>query len=174
MKKQRKGLILCLVAMLAVQLCIGAYAQSNNQNGQVAKNNIVEVLKKENKQFTTLTKAIEAAGLVATLEGQGPYTMFAPTDRAFEQLPKGTLDTLLKPENKDKLTDILTYHVSLDELPSEAVGKLNGKEITMVNDRPAKIEVKDGSVYIDGAKILKTDIKASNGIIHVIDTVLMP
>lgn len=174
MKKQRKGLLLCMVVMLALQLCMCVYAQSNTNNQAAANKDIVEVLKKDNKQFSTIVKALEAAGLVDTLKGEGPFTIFVPTDRAFEQLPRGTVDNLLKPENKAKLTDILTYHVTNGKLPAEEVTKLNGKDLTMLNNKTTKIEVKNGAVYINGAKVLKTDVPASNGVIHVIDTVLMP
>ena len=172
MKKQRKLLVVSMVIILALQLCMSLFAQSNETTGN--SKNIVQILKKDNKQFSTLVKALDVAGLTSTLEGVGPYIVFAPTDRAFEQLPKGALDELLKPANKNKLVDVLTYHVAQGKLPAAEVTKLNGKELTMLNGKPAKIEVKDGAVFIDGAKILKTDIEASNGVIHVIDTVLMP
>ncbi len=173
MKKQRKGLLLCMVVMLALQLCMCVYAQTN-ANNQTTNKDIVGVLKKDNKQFSTLVKALETAGLVDALKGEGPFTLFAPTDRAFEQLPRGAVENLLKPENKAQLTDILTYHVAKGQLPAEEVTQLNGKDLTMLNGKTTKIEVKDGAVYINGAKVLKTDIPASNGVIHVIDTVLMP
>lgn len=172
MRRQHKGLILGMVMMLALQVCMCAYAAPAKD--MQANKNIVEVLKKNDKEFSTLSKALEAAGLTNALEGPGPLTVFAPTNRAFEQLPKGALETLLKPENKAQLTDILTYHVAQGKLPAEEVLKLDGKDLTMLNGKPAKIEVKNGTVYIDGAKVLKTDIQASNGVIHVIDTVLMP
>lgn len=126
------------------------------------------------QQFSTLVTALQAADLVDTLKGKGPYTVFAPTNDAFAKLPAGTLENLLKPENKEVLTDILTYHVAPGKLDAKAVGKLNGKAIKMANGKPAQIEVKDGKVYIDGAQIIKTDIMAKNGIIHVIDAVMLP
>ena len=172
MKKQHKVLVLGMVVILALQLCMSIYAQPNGATE--SSKSIVEVLKKSNKQFVTLTKALDAAGLTSTLEGTGPYTLFAPTDRAFEQLPKGALDELLKSSNKDKLVDILMHHVAEGKLSAEEIAKLNGQELTMFNGQPAKIEVKDGAVFIDGARILKTDIETSNGVIHIIDMVIMP
>jgi uncharacterized surface protein with fasciclin (FAS1) repeats len=125
-------------------------------------------------RFETLVAALKAAGLVDTLKGNGPFTVFAPTDDAFDKLSPGTVDDLLKPENKDTLVNILTYHVLAGKVTAEDAAKLDGKEVSMVNGDKAKIEVRDGSVYIDGAKVIITDIMAKNGIIHVIDTVMMP
>ena len=172
MRKQRRGLIMCMVVILALQLCMSIYA-STSQNMQNSKN-IVEFLKKNEKEYSTLEQALEAAGLTETLKGEGPFTIFVPTNRAFEQLPKGALENLLKPAYKAQLTDILTYHVTKGKLPVEEITKLNGQDITMLNGKSAKIEVKNGDVYIDGAKVLKADVPVSNGVIHVIDTVIMP
>ncbi|MFK8014348.1 MAG: fasciclin domain-containing protein [Gammaproteobacteria bacterium] len=123
-------------------------------------------------QFNTLAAALTAAGLVDTLKGDGPFTVFAPTDDAFAKLPKGTVEDLLKPENKDKLTAILTYHVVAGKVMAKDVVKLT--EATTVNGATAAIKVKDGGVMVDGANVVKTDIKASNGVIHVIDSVIIP
>jgi len=122
--------------------------------------------------FNTLAKALTAAGLVETLKGKGPFTVFAPTDDAFAKLPAGTLEDLLKPENKEKLKSILTYHVVSGKLKAAAVIKL--KTIKTVNGQDLKITVKDGTVMVDNAKVTKTNIMCSNGVIHVIDAVLMP
>ena len=138
-----------------------------------AEKNIVQIASSD-KQLSTLVSALQAAGLVETLEGPGPYTVFAPTNDAFNKLPAETLQALLKPENKQMLTDILTYHVKEGKLESKDVSKLNGQEIKMLNGKPAKIEVKNGKVYINNAQIIQKDIVASNGIIHVIDAVLVP
>ncbi len=123
-------------------------------------------------QFKTLAAALEAAGLVETLKGEGPFTVLAPTDDAFAKLPKGTVEDLLKPENKEKLTSILTYHV----IPARAMAKdVSGMEkAKTVNGKEVKIKTKDGKVMVDKATVTKTDIEATNGVIHVIDTVLMP
>jgi len=120
--------------------------------------------------FNTLAKALTEAGLVSALKGKGPFTVFAPTDEAFAKLPKGTLEMLLKPENRDKLVSILTYHVVPGELDAGEV--LGSKTLTTLNGQRAGIDKKD--VEIDGVKIIKTDIECSNGIIHVIDSVMIP
>ena len=121
--------------------------------------------------FKTLVAAVKAAGLVETLKGDGPFTVFAPTDEAFSKLPKGTLESLLKPENKKKLQYILTYHVVAAKVPSSKV--IEGK-VAMVNKKHAKISIKNGNVMIDQANVVKTDVMASNGVIHVIDQVILP
>ena len=122
--------------------------------------------------FKTLVAAVKAAGLVETLKGQGPFTVFAPTDEAFAKLPKGTVETLLKPENKAKLQAILTYHVVSGKVMAADVVKLTGA-IT-VQGQKIDIAVKDGKVSVDGAHVVKTDIACSNGVIHVIDSVILP
>ncbi|MEG3940214.1 MULTISPECIES: fasciclin domain-containing protein [unclassified Microcoleus] len=122
-------------------------------------------------QFKTLTKALGAAGLVTTLKGKGPFTVFAPTDAAFAALPKGTLENLLKPANKAKLTKILTYHVVSGAVLSTS---LKSGEVKTVEGMPVKVVVAPGKVTVGGANVVKADIKASNGVIHVIDKVLMP
>lgn len=122
--------------------------------------------------FKTLAAALEAAGLVDALKGEGPFTVFAPTDDAFAQLPEGTVESLLKPENKDKLTAILTYHVVPGSVKADQVVKLTGA--TTLNGQRVDINVADGKVSVDDASVVKTDIECSNGVIHVIDSVLMP
>jgi uncharacterized surface protein with fasciclin (FAS1) repeats len=122
--------------------------------------------------FKTLAAALQAAGLVDTLKGTGPFTVFAPTDEAFAKLPKGTVEDLLKPENKGKLTAILTYHVVPGKVMAADVVKLTSAKT--VQGSSAKIAVKDGKVTIDGANVVKTDIATSNGVIHVIDSVILP
>lgn len=125
-------------------------------------------------RFTTLVEGLKAAGLVDTLKGEGPFTVFAPTNDAFEKLPDGTLEELLKAENKDKLTDILLYHVAKGKFDAKEVSNMDGKQITLANGKTANISVKDGDVFINDSKVIITDIMAKNGIIHVIDTVLLP
>lgn len=122
--------------------------------------------------FNTLVAAVKAAGLVETLKGPGPFTVFAPTDEAFGKLPKGTLDDLLKPENKAKLTSILTYHVVPGKVMAADVVKL--KKAKTVQGSNVRITVKGDKVKVDKANVVKTDVTASNGVIHVIDTVIMP
>ena len=121
--------------------------------------------------FSTLVAAVKAADLVETLKGKGPFTVFAPNDEAFAKLPKGTLTDLLKPENKDRLVAILTYHVvpgkvmASDVKPGQ-VGTVNGAEIT--------VKTQDGKVMVNNATVIKTDVETSNGVIHVIDQVILP
>ena len=122
--------------------------------------------------FKTLAAALQAAGLIETLKGAGPFTVFAPTDEAFAKLPAGTVEDLLKPENKAKLTAILTYHVVPGKVMASQVISL--KEAKTVNGKSVKISVANGTVMIDNAKVIKTDIGATNGVIHVIDTVILP
>ncbi len=132
---------------------------------------IVDTAVKAGK-FSTLVAAVKAAGLVETLKGEGPFTVFAPTDEAFAKLPKGTVESLLKPENKDKLIAILTYHVVPGKVMAKDVVKLS--EAKTVQGTAVKIAVKGGKVSIDGANVVKTDIETSNGVIHVIDAVILP
>jgi uncharacterized surface protein with fasciclin (FAS1) repeats len=122
--------------------------------------------------FETLAAALKAAGLVETLKGKGPFTVFAPTDEAFAKLPSGTVETLLKPENKDKLIAILTYHVVAGNVKAADVVKL--KSAKTVQGADVKITVVEGKVMVNDANVVKTDIACGNGVIHVIDTVLLP
>jgi uncharacterized surface protein with fasciclin (FAS1) repeats len=121
--------------------------------------------------FKTLVAAIKAAGLVETLQGKGPFTVFAPTDEAFAKLPAGTLDELLKPENKTKLAAILNCHVVPGKVMAADVKTMKAKT---VGGQELSLKVEGKSVTVDGAKVIKTDIAATNGVIHVIDTVIMP
>jgi len=122
--------------------------------------------------FKTLTAALDAAGLVGTLKGKGPFTVFAPTDAAFAKLPEGTVKSLLKPENKQKLTAILTYHVVAGNVKAADVIKLSSAKT--LNGQSVMIKTVGGKVMINNATVVKADIATSNGTIHVIDTVLMP
>ena len=137
---------------------------------KVSKNTLVDVAS-ANGSFKTLTAALKAAGLVDTLKGNGPFTVFAPTDAAFAKLPKGTVETLLKPENKAQLVKILTYHVVPGEVLSTTLK--SGKVKTVEGDT-VNISVQKSGVTINKSKVTAVDVKASNGVIHVIDTVLMP
>lgn len=121
--------------------------------------------------FSTLAKALTAAGLVETLKGTGPFTVFAPTDEAFAKLPQQTLSDLLKPENKEKLTAILTYHVVPDKVMASQVAKIS--QAITVQGQSLRVDTKDG-VRINDAKVIAADVEASNGVIHVIDSVLLP
>ncbi len=123
-------------------------------------------------QFKTLATALTQAGLVSTLKGSGPFTVFAPTDAAFAKLPAGTVEDLLKPENKDKLTAILTYHVVPGKVMAADVTKL--QQAKTVNGKELKVSTKGSGVMINDASVTQTDIAASNGVIHVVDTVILP
>jgi uncharacterized surface protein with fasciclin (FAS1) repeats len=122
--------------------------------------------------FETLVAAVKAAGLVETLQGEGPFTVFAPTDEAFAKLPKGAVEDLLKPENKSKLQAVLTYHVVAGKVMSPDVVKLESAKT--VQGQEVSIKVEDGKVMVDEALVTTADIEASNGVIHVIDTVILP
>jgi uncharacterized surface protein with fasciclin (FAS1) repeats len=122
--------------------------------------------------FSTLVRALEAAGLVATLKSAGPFTVFAPTDEAFAKLPAGVLEDLLRPENKAKLQAILTYHVVPGKVMANQVTGLTSAKT--VNGKALRVAVRDGKVMIDDAHVIKTDIETSNGVIHVIDSVVLP
>jgi len=122
--------------------------------------------------FKTLAKALDAAGLVTTLKGSGPFTVFAPTDEAFAKLPAGTLETLLKPENKEKLRRILTYHVVSGKVMASDVVKLQSAKA--VSGDTITVKVRNDVVHVDNATVTKADVTASNGVIHVIDAVILP
>jgi uncharacterized surface protein with fasciclin (FAS1) repeats len=136
-----------------------------------ADNDIVDTAVRAGS-FKTLVAAVKAAGLVDTLKSEGPFTVFAPTDDAFAKLPKGTVANLLKPENKDQLIAILTYHVVAGKVLASDVVKISSAKT--VNGKSALVKVSDAGVMIDSAKVIATDIETSNGVIHVIDSVILP
>lgn len=153
------------VAVAALSLTLGSVAT------RAAQKDIVETAV-DAGNFKTLAAALGAADLVQTLKGRGPFTVFAPTDEAFAKLPAGTVENLLKPENKDQLVAILTYHVVPGKVMAADVIKL--KEAKTVNGKMLDIETKGDAVMVNDAKVTATDISASNGVIHVIDTVILP
>lgn len=157
--------------LIAAAAALAAVFGAANADHHKSKKDIVDTAVAAG-DFTTLAAALEAAGLVETLKGEGPFTVFAPTDAAFEKLPDGAVENLLKPENKDQLIAVLTYHV----LPGKVMsGDIAGKtlEPATVQGSTISIDATDG-VTVDNATVIKADIKASNGVIHVIDTVVMP
>jgi uncharacterized surface protein with fasciclin (FAS1) repeats len=162
--------ILPAAVLSTVLLVVGtpAGAQSHSMD---SKPDIVETAI-EAGSFSTLVAAVKAAGLVEVLQSDGPFTVFAPTDEAFAKLPQGTVEELLKPENKEKLVAILTYHVVAGKVMAKDVAGINSAET--VQGQSLKVSIKDGAPMVDNAKIVATDIEASNGVIHVIDTVVMP
>ncbi|MEO8435752.1 MAG: fasciclin domain-containing protein [Pyrinomonadaceae bacterium] len=124
-------------------------------------------------QFKTLAAALEAAGLIDALKGSGPFTVFAPTDEAFAKLPAGTVESLLRPENKEQLKAILLYHVVPGNVTARKVMRLNGRSVKTLQGSSIKVSTKHG-VRVDNVRVTQTDIMTSNGVIHIIDTVLMP
>lgn len=158
------------VAVVAVAVLLAGFGLTQvNRAQEAAKKDIVDVAV-EAGSFKTLAKALQAAGLVETLNGKGPFTVFAPTDEAFAKLPAGTLEALLK--DKAKLTAVLTYHVVAGEHPASKV--VASKSLKTVQGSPITITVSDSGVKVNQANVVKTDIQASNGIIHVIDAVILP
>jgi uncharacterized surface protein with fasciclin (FAS1) repeats len=133
--------------------------------------NIVETAV-NNGSFKTLVAAVKAADLVGTLTSEGPFTVFAPMDDAFGKLPEGTVDTLVKPENKEKLTSILTYHVIMGKIMSTDLS--DGMKAKTVNGKEVTIHLKEGKVFINDAEVVLADVKTDNGIIHAINKVIMP
>jgi uncharacterized surface protein with fasciclin (FAS1) repeats len=140
------------------------------QAAEPAKQDVVDVAASL-PDFSTLVTAVKAAGLVETLKGEGPFTVFAPTNEAFAALPAGTVEGLLKPENKEKLVALLTYHVVAAKVMAADV---KPGMVKTVNGQSFEVTVADGTVKVDGAAVVKTDVPASNGVIHVIDHVIMP
>ena len=164
-----RGALLSLLAVVGAQP-LSAKVEVPGETAKVA--NIVETAVAAG-QFKTLAAALEAAGLIDALTGEGPFTVFAPTDEAFAKLPAGTVESLLKPENKEKLKSILLYHVVPGNVAAKQVLKLNGRMVKTLEGSSIKVSTING-VTVDGARVTKTDIQASNGVIHVIDTVLTP
>lgn len=172
MKKSIKRLVSSIMVLSLLIIPLSSM-YSNALTTMKQDKDIVQIATDDGR-FNTLVEALKSAGLVDTLKGEGPFTVFAPTDDAFNKLPQGTVDDLLKPENKDALTNILLYHVAKGNLSAKDVANLDGKDLTLANGKTAKITVKNGEVFINDAKVIITDIKAKNGVIHAIDTVLIP
>lgn len=161
-----------IAALFMVTASFTSVANAGNYKGKMMKKaDIVDVAVAAGN-FNTLAAALQAAGLVDTLKGDGPFTVFAPTDAAFAKLPEGTVESLLKPENKDQLIAILTYHVVPGKVKAAQVVKLSSAKT--VNGSDLEIAVTDAGVRLNQANVIKTDIRASNGIIHVIDEVVLP
>ena len=168
----RKSIPLALAAFAALAtLPMLASAQTSNHKEKAPMKNIVQIAA-EAGSFNTLVAAVKAAGLAETLQGAGPFTVFAPTDAAFAKLPAGTVDALLA--DKQKLASILTYHVVSGKVTAGDIVKAHGAMPNTVNGQPLDIVVRDGKVFVDGAQVMTADIHASNGVIHIIDSVLLP
>ncbi len=166
-RRNLKVVLLGAAAALALALSLATYSKPNPASSKDIVDTAVSA-----GSFKTLTTALQAADLVDTLKGKGPFTVFAPTDDAFAKLPAGTLEDLLKPENKSKLTAILTYHVVPGKVTAAEVTKMNSAKT--VNGQSLTISTNGGTVMVDNAKVVKTDILCSNGVIHVIDSVVLP
>jgi uncharacterized surface protein with fasciclin (FAS1) repeats len=158
-----------LTAVLVVPAI--ASAQTTSHSEKTPMKNIVEVAI-EAGSFNTLVAAVNAAGLAETLKGPGPFTVFAPTDAAFAKLPAGTLDALLA--DKEQLASILTYHVVSGKVMAADLVKSNGATPATVNGQPLDIVVRGGKVYVNGVNVVTADVQASNGVVHIIDAVLLP
>jgi uncharacterized surface protein with fasciclin (FAS1) repeats len=154
---------------VAMVVCLALAAAAGADEPQ-APGNVVAVAAASDS-FKTFTKAVKAAGLTEKLQSEGPFTVFAPTDAAFAKLPKEQLEDLLKPENKEQLQSILACHV----VPAKtAAAEIKTGKVTAVNGRELSLKAEKGTVTVDGAKVVQADIAASNGVIHAIDTVLLP
>jgi uncharacterized surface protein with fasciclin (FAS1) repeats len=160
---------------IATTILLGAFALVSPviaDDAKAAKKDIVDTAVAAGS-FKTLAAALGAADLVDTMKGEGPFTVFAPTDEAFAKLPEGTVEDLLKPENKSKLVEILTYHVVSGKVMAETAVTLDSA--TALNKKDIKLAVKDESLTLNGsAKVVTADIDCSNGVIHVIDAVILP
>jgi uncharacterized surface protein with fasciclin (FAS1) repeats len=162
-------------AFMVMIMSFGLVACSSNKEmdhgHSMMKKDIVDVAV-ENGSFNTLVAAVQAADLVDVLKGDGPFTVFAPTDEAFAKLPAGTVESLLKPENKDKLVAVLTYHVVPGKVMAADVVNLTSAKT--VQGQKVAIKVMGSNVMVDNANVIATDVVASNGVIHVIDSVILP
>ena len=158
-----------ITALLALSLFLAATAFAGNYGKKKA--DIVDTAVAAG-DFTTLAAALQAGGLVDTLKSDGPFTVFAPTDAAFAKLPEGTVETLLLPENRDQLVEILTYHVVPGKVMAADVVTLSSA--TTANGSDVSIRVQDQAVFVNNSRVIATDIGASNGVIHVVDTVILP
>lgn len=159
-----------LISGLVLAAAVSTTAMAHNHGNKEAKD--IVAIAAADSQFSTLVAAVQAAGLVETLQGDGPFTVFAPTNDAFAALPEGTVENLLKPENKAALQAVLTYHVLADKVPSSAIA---GKQLSVATVQGEQVAIDASSgVVVGGANVVVADIEAKNGIIHVIDKVILP
>ena len=163
---------LSLIAAAAALVALPSLGSAQNAAYGRAPSKTVAQVAVESGNFKTLVAALQAAGLVETLQGNGPFTVFAPTDAAFAKLPAGTVEALLA--DKEKLTAILTYHVVAGKVMAGDIVRANGAKPATVNGGALDVVVRGGKVYVNGAQVTTADVGASNGVIHVIDTVLLP
>jgi uncharacterized surface protein with fasciclin (FAS1) repeats len=174
MKTNRIITLAAMVAAFSITSSISAGECSASKTSTAAKSSAgkdIVAVASGAENFTTLVTAVKAAGLVETLQGEGPFTVFAPTDAAFAKLPAGTVESLLKPENREKLIAILKYHVVPGKVLAADVKTMQART---VQGQSVQLKVSSEGVTVDGAKVLKTDVMADNGVIHVIDSVILP
>jgi len=162
---------LTAVATLAPSAYAGKCGDSEHASSAGTSTKDVVAVASGADNFKTLVAAVKAAGLIETLQGDGPFTVFAPTDEAFAKLPAGTVESLLKPENREKLVAILKYHVVPGKVMAADVKTMEAKT---VQGQSVKLNVSDAGVTVDNAKVIKTDLLAANGVIHIIDAVILP
>ncbi|GAA5505533.1 fasciclin domain-containing protein [Novipirellula caenicola] len=161
-----------VMVAVAAAMSVPAFSSAEEKESHTSSGKTIVEIAAGNEDFSTLVAAVKAAGLAETLSSKGPFTVFAPTNEAFDKLPKGTVESLLKPENKDKLVSILKYHVVSGKVMAADVVKLD--EAKTVQGQSVQISTGSEGVSVNKSKVVKTDIKASNGVIHVIDSVLIP
>jgi uncharacterized surface protein with fasciclin (FAS1) repeats len=175
-----------LLPLVAATMAITLLVSCGNASKETVEETTVEVVEETpvevsntvvdiavgSPDHTTLVAAVTAAGLVETLSGTGPFTVFAPTNSAFGALPEGTVENLLKPESKDQLTSVLTYHVVAGNVMAADLS--DGQVVTTLNGQELTVSIKDGKVMINGATVIVADLAGSNGVVHVVDTVLLP
>ncbi len=171
MKMMRIAIISLIMIALPMAALAGSYGSSTGKSGYMKSKDIVDTAASAGS-FNTLVQALQAADLVDTLRGPGPFTVFAPTDEAFAKLPEGTLADLLRPENKDKLQSILTYHVVPGKVMAKDAAMLNSAKT--VNGQSFRITKSGSGLMVDGAHVTQADIMTRNGVIHVIDQVILP
>jgi uncharacterized surface protein with fasciclin (FAS1) repeats len=164
--------LLALAALVSAAVAVPAASASHTSHASAAAGNTIVGVASGDPQFSTLVSLIKKAGLVNALSGTSKLTVFAPTNSAFAKLPKATLQKVQS--DKKLLTSILTYHVVKGAVPASKVVNLSGKSVKTLNGKSIKVRVSAGKVYVNKAQVTKTDIKASNGVIHVIDRVLIP
>jgi len=163
---------LSTVLMLTAMIIASSFTIKTNPVHETKIDADIVELAASQDMLSTLVAAVKAAGLVATLKGDGPFTVFAPTNEAFAKLPKGTVEDLLKPENKAKLAKILSYHVVSGKVMSKDLK--NGQMAKTVEGSEVKVTLMNGKVMINNANVIKADVMADNGVVHIIDTVIMP
>ncbi|MFT5906416.1 MAG: putative surface protein with fasciclin (FAS1) repeats [Cryomorphaceae bacterium] len=164
------GATIAIFGLASLSAVADHHGEKKAEKSKTADMTVVAIAA-SNKDFSTLVAAVKAAGLAEALSGDGPFTIFAPTNAAFKKLPAGTVETLLKPENKAKLAAILKYHVVSGKVMAADVKPMKVKTL---QGSEFEITVKSGAVMVDGAKVIKTDLVGKNGVIHVIDSVILP